>query len=96
LLPCRIETVEINGPIGIQGIRVDPGDLVVADDSGVSVIPLEVVEQVLEQAQKMAKIVAGYEALLAQGADRETLKKELGVGMSSLMRTAVKSVSSPA
>jgi regulator of RNase E activity RraA len=86
--------VEINGPIAIQGIRVDPGDPVVADDSGVSVVPIEVVELVWEQAQKMAKMVAGYEDLLVQEADRETLKKELRLGMSSLMRAAVTSMSS--
>ena len=86
----RVETIEINGPIGIQGIRIDPGDLVVADDSGISVVPLAFVEQVLEQAQKMAKIASGYKTLLIQGADRETLKKELGVQMTSLMRTSIK------
>ncbi len=31
----RLETVEINGPIQIGEIRVAPGDLVVADDTGV-------------------------------------------------------------
>src|SRR5258707_14924924 len=31
----RLETIEINGPIVIGGVRVHPGDLVVADDTGV-------------------------------------------------------------
>ena len=31
----RLETVEINGPIQMGEVRVNPGDLVVADDTGV-------------------------------------------------------------
>ena len=31
----RLQTVEINGAIQIGGVRVKPGDLVVADDTGV-------------------------------------------------------------
>src|SRR2546426_1041363 len=37
----RIETVEINGEIVIAGIRVAPGDVVLADDTGVCFIPSE-------------------------------------------------------
>src|SRR5260370_15702481 len=33
----RIETVEINGPVQICDIRVMPGDLIIADDSGVCI-----------------------------------------------------------
>ena len=36
---CRLETVEINGDIQIAGIRVSPGDIVLADDTGVCFIP---------------------------------------------------------
>src|SRR6516162_523184 len=35
----RLETVEINGAIEIASVRVEPGDLVVADDTGVCFIP---------------------------------------------------------
>jgi len=48
----RLETVEINGPIQIGGVRVAPGDLVVADDTGVCFIPRDVVLEVLEGAEK--------------------------------------------
>ena len=44
----RLETVEINGPIQIGEVRVAPGDLVVADDTGVCFIPRDVVLEVLE------------------------------------------------
>ncbi len=51
----RLETVEINGPIQIGEIRVAPGDLVVADDTGVCFIPRDLVLEVLEAAEQKAK-----------------------------------------
>ena len=50
----RIETVEINGPVEIGPVRVFPGDLVVADDTGVCFIPRDVVLEVLEAAEGKA------------------------------------------
>ena len=54
----RLETVEINGPIQIGEVRVAPGDLVVADDTGVCFIPRDVVLEVLEGAEKKAEAEA--------------------------------------
>jgi 4-hydroxy-4-methyl-2-oxoglutarate aldolase len=82
----RVETIEINGPIGIQGVRVEPGDLIVADDSGVTVVPLPLAEQVLECARKKKELGSGFRALLQKGADRETLRSELAKLMVALMR----------
>jgi regulator of RNase E activity RraA len=51
----RIETVEINGEIVIAGIRVAPGDIVLADDAGVCFIPRSRAAEVLTLAtQKSA------------------------------------------
>jgi 4-hydroxy-4-methyl-2-oxoglutarate aldolase len=50
----RIETVEINGPVQIGHVRVSPGDLVVADDTGVCFIPRDVVLEVLDAAERKA------------------------------------------
>jgi 4-hydroxy-4-methyl-2-oxoglutarate aldolase len=51
----RLETVEINGTIEISEVRVEPGDLVVADDSGVCFIPRDYILEVLELVEKKAK-----------------------------------------
>jgi 4-hydroxy-4-methyl-2-oxoglutarate aldolase len=48
----RIETVEINGEIVIAGIRVAPGDIVLADDTGVCFIPRARAGEVLELAKQ--------------------------------------------
>ena len=48
----RLETVEINGEIHMAGVRVNPGDLVVADDTGVVFIPRADIMRVLELCEK--------------------------------------------
>lgn len=50
----RIETVEINGDIQIAGVRVSPGDIVVADETGVCFIPIDRAAEVLARALKKA------------------------------------------
>ena len=50
----RIETVEINGEIEIAGVRVAPGDIVLADDTGVCFIPRARAAEVLERCRKRA------------------------------------------
>ncbi|WP_142781760.1 RraA family protein [Agrobacterium sp. T29] len=51
----RIETVEINGPVQIVDVRVEPGDLVLADETGVCFVPRERLEDVLVLAQKKSE-----------------------------------------
>lgn len=51
----RLETIEINGPVTVHDIVVYAGDLIVADDSGVCVIPHELVDTVIEEAQAIEK-----------------------------------------
>ncbi len=48
----RIETVEINGEIVVGGVRVAPGDIVLADDTGVCFIPRARAAEVLALAQQ--------------------------------------------
>ena len=50
----RIETTEINGPIEIFGCRVEPGDLVVADETGVCFVPRARLEEALAIVRKKA------------------------------------------
>jgi 4-hydroxy-4-methyl-2-oxoglutarate aldolase len=48
----RLQTIEINGSVQIGGVRVEPGDLVVADATSVCFIPRDRVLEVLELAQE--------------------------------------------
>lgn len=50
----RIETVEINGPVQIGTVQVVPGDIVIADDTGICFVPANRAEEVLRLALKKA------------------------------------------
>lgn len=50
----RAQTVEINGQVSIDGILVNPGDLVVADETGVCFVPFDMIEQVLIRVEEIA------------------------------------------
>ena len=64
----RIETVAINKPITICGIRVNPGDLVLADEVGVCFIPRERAAEVLTRARRIAANEELRQAKIASGA----------------------------
>jgi 4-hydroxy-4-methyl-2-oxoglutarate aldolase len=49
----RLAAIEINGPVTLWKVTVFPGDLIVADDSGVCVIPIDKVEAVFEKAKSI-------------------------------------------
>jgi regulator of RNase E activity RraA len=75
----RNDTIEINGTVACANLQVSPGDLIVADDSGVTVVPSDVIGVVLEASLQMAhKARALAEAVATRApADeiRETLKR---------------------
>jgi regulator of RNase E activity RraA len=70
----RFDTVEINGVITCAGIPVRPGDLIVADDTGVTIIPYERVEEVLKKTIELCK---SEEKLLEAFKEKKSLE-ELG------------------
>lgn len=63
----RVETAEINGSVVICGVTVQPGDLVVADDTGVCFVPHEHIESVLKLAIKKADAEAASCARIEAG-----------------------------
>lgn len=50
----RIRVEAIGEPITIEGVLIRPGDWIVADGSGICVLPIEHVERILELATKYA------------------------------------------
>lgn len=69
----RVEAMEINGPISIAGVRVNPGDLIIADDSGVVVVPFEKIEEVLEKTIQATKREEEVIKLFESGATLEEM-----------------------
>ncbi len=70
----RIETVEINGPVTLYNVVVVPGDLIVADDSGVCVVPAEKVEYVLEKVKSICEEEAHMRDLINKKVQISELK----------------------
>jgi len=48
----RVETVGVNVPVAVAGIKVAPGDIVLADECGVCFVPKERANEVLAIAQR--------------------------------------------
>src|SRR5512137_616024 len=63
----RMEPIEINIPIQCAGILVNPGDLVLADEIGVVVIPLEHSAEILEKARAQAEKEEKTRARIREG-----------------------------
>lgn len=64
----RIETVAVNKPVTICGVSVNPGDLVLADETGVCFIPRTRAADVLASVRKIAASEVAREAKIASGA----------------------------
>lgn len=58
---------QINVPVAIGGVVVEPGDLIVADDDGVIVVPAREAESTLPKAQAVQKDEAGRRARILGG-----------------------------
>jgi regulator of RNase E activity RraA len=72
----RLAVTGINEPIGCGGVRVRPGDMIVADGSGVVCIPAELAERVAELAARYAEDDREAAAEIAKGLPfREAMAK---------------------
>jgi 4-hydroxy-4-methyl-2-oxoglutarate aldolase len=54
IIPGRVELMDVDVPVACGGVMVRPGDIVGCDWDGVVVVPLEVAEEVLYFAVKIA------------------------------------------
>ena len=64
----RVKTVAVNKPVTICGIPVNPGDLVLADETGVCFIPPARAAEVLARAQRIAENEVARQAKIDAGA----------------------------
>jgi RraA family protein len=76
---------EINVPIAIAGMVIEPGDLIAGDGDGVICVPYDEVEQVLADAQaKQSAEQKQMAAIRCDSSDRSWVNRaltELGCGM---------------
>lgn len=74
----RKEELSINVPIQYGGGVVNPGDFIVADLMGVTVVPLDRAEDVVKLAAEQAEREENTRAWVAQGKTVEDLLNEFG------------------
>lgn len=74
----RKEELSINVPICCGGVTVYPGDFVIADEIGVTVVPLAEAEKVLKAAREQAAREQSTRQWVAKGKTVEDLLKEFG------------------
>ena len=73
----RFEALEINGPVVCAGVSVHPGDLVVADDTGVVIIPQKASSEVIRRAIEASKKEERLIQVIEGGSSVEEMKKVL-------------------
>lgn len=74
----RKEELSVNVPIQCGGVVVNPGDFIVADLMGVTVIPLEKAEETIKLAKEQAEREQKTREWVAQGKTVEDLLNEFG------------------
>lgn len=63
----RVETVAVNKPVIVCGVSVNPGDVVLADETGVCFVPRERAAEVLARAERNAAAEKLREEKIASG-----------------------------
>ncbi|OUM84283.1 MAG: dimethylmenaquinone methyltransferase [Bacillus thermozeamaize] len=70
----RIEAIELNGPVNLHNVVVHPGDLIIADDSGVCVVPFDRIEEVLKAVKSIIEEEEVMRNLIESNAPIEQLR----------------------
>lgn len=74
----RVTVDAVNIPVAISGVQVRPGDIILGDDSGALVIPIEVAEQVLETARHIEEVEQAIIAEVKAGSTLKAAREKLG------------------
>lgn len=72
----RIKILDVNGVIQCGGVRIRPGDIIMADSTGVVAIPQERALEILEKAQKAENAEERFEGELKKGKSFSELQKK--------------------
>jgi len=75
----RIKIIAVNMPVEIDGVRVCPGDVIVADATAIAVVPSAAAHTVLEECQRREELEGRFNKNLAAGMSFEESHKQLGI-----------------
>lgn len=74
----RVYVDQVNVPVAVSGVQVNPGDLMLGDDSGVIVVPFERAEEVLHVAREIEAKEKAIEIELAKGTTLKDARAHAG------------------
>lgn len=75
----RTRLKAVNVPLEIGGVRIEPGDYLLADESGGVAIPASLAEQVLETAEEIHAVEEGIcDLVLREGISLSEARRQLG------------------
>lgn len=72
----RLRIAAIDDPVTIQDVTIETNDIVVADGTGIAVVPQETASAVAETAEKILSKELVLDQRVANGADADTLLEE--------------------
>ena len=75
----RVKILGSNIPVEIGGVRVCPGDIVVADDTAVAVVPAGKAKEVLQECQRIEALEAQFVEELKRGGTFLEISQKLGI-----------------
>lgn len=74
----RVYVDGVECPVAVSGLQINPGDLIMADDSGAIRIPRERAAEVLEIAEGIAAVEAEIEKLVRSGMPLKKARQQTG------------------
>lgn len=74
----RKDELNINVPITCGGVVVNPGDMIIADENGITTVPNNQLEEILKLAQEQAEREEGTRKQIAMGKTVDELLEEFG------------------
>lgn len=73
----RLQALELNGPVSLAGMTVEPGDLVLADATGVCVVPGSRATEVLARCRELEAAEREIEDAIDGGAEPAEIARRL-------------------
>ncbi len=74
----RVYVDRVNEPVSIAGVQVNPGDLIVGDNTGVIAVPFNKVEEVLKVAKQIEAVEQTIVSKVKAGMQLKEARKETG------------------
>ncbi|MBN2443658.1 MAG: hypothetical protein JXJ04_20020 [Spirochaetales bacterium] len=74
----RFEPIQVNVPVVVGKVSISPGDIIVADESGVTVVPKSDILAVIEAAEKQAQKELDIRNRILSGSSIQQILDEFG------------------